>query len=358
MKIKFYIVFIFWIEKGDKMKFSIIIPVYNTEKYIAECIDSVLKQTYQNFEIILVDDGSTDSSGTICDQYKRKYPEVITVVHNKNQGPLLSRVQGIEHTKGEVLLFLDSDDSIRNDALGLLKERFEDEKCDMVIFNASLDPCFIQSFRKYNMKDESVFEGQSKAKLYELLVSSSDLNNMCLKAIRKRIANIDIDGKECLYIRHGEDLLQLLPIITRAEKIVFVNQNIYYYRQREGSLIHKFDINRKNSVKKVHLELEKYIEIWGMYELKGKHYAREIRGWIDSLQLLMDNKRHLSHDEYCREFRDFAKDEYFLKAYSNMDKKYLNNKYYKLSTWLYNKYFVLLEGYGFLRRIILWRKHV
>jgi glycosyltransferase involved in cell wall biosynthesis len=227
---------------------------------------------------------------------------VITVVHNKNQGPLLSRVQGIEHTKGEVLLFLDSDDSIRNDALGLLKERFEDEKCDMVIFNASLDPCFIQSFRKYNMKDESVFEGQSKAKLYELLVSSSDLNNMCLKAIRKRIANIDIDGKECLYIRHGEDLLQLLPIITRAEKIVFVNQNIYYYRQREGSLIHKFDINRKNSVKKVHLELEKYIEIWGMYELKGKHYAREIRGWIDSLQLLMDNKRHLSHDEYCREF--------------------------------------------------------
>ena len=102
---------------GIILKFSVLIPVYNTEKYIEECLQSVLNQTYQDFEIILVDDGSTDSSGVICDNYQKDYPEKIKVKHKENQGQLASRCVAIKEAKGDYCIFVDSDDSIKNNLL-------------------------------------------------------------------------------------------------------------------------------------------------------------------------------------------------------------------------------------------------
>ena len=92
------------------MKFSVLIPVYNTEKYLNECIDSVIFQTYRDFEIILVDDGSTDESPSICDWYAKEFPEIVKVVHNKYSGQLISRINAAKNSAGDYCVYLDSDD--------------------------------------------------------------------------------------------------------------------------------------------------------------------------------------------------------------------------------------------------------
>ena len=119
-------------EAMDNPLISVIIPVYNVEKYLRECVDSVLNQTYDNFEIILIDDGSTDSSGKICDEYAYKDAS-ITVVHKENEGQSVARNIGIEYSSGDWLYFPDSDDYIAGDTFETLLKKAVTEKADIVI---------------------------------------------------------------------------------------------------------------------------------------------------------------------------------------------------------------------------------
>lgn len=114
---------------------SVIIPVYNVEEYLRECVDSVLCQTYRNFEIILVDDGSTDSSGEICDEYLEK-DDRITVIHQKNGGLSAARNSGLSEAEGKYVYFLDSDDYIADNLLETLVEIDEKDNSDIVFFDA------------------------------------------------------------------------------------------------------------------------------------------------------------------------------------------------------------------------------
>lgn len=114
---------------------SVIIPVYNVEEYLRECVDSVLCQTYGNFEIILVDDGSTDSSGEICDEYLEK-DERVTVIHQKNGGLSAARNTGLSEANGDYLYFLDSDDYISENAFETLLETAQRDNSDIVFFDA------------------------------------------------------------------------------------------------------------------------------------------------------------------------------------------------------------------------------
>lgn len=143
-------------------RFSIIIPVYNVEKYILECLSSVLNQTFSDYEIILVDDGSTDSSGEICDEYASKYSN-IHVYHQANQGQSAARNMGVRQAQGEYIWFVDSDDLIiKKDALELLKEKVDNEP-DLIVFGwkeASDDADFVKAEDRFNF-DMSVETVQS-----------------------------------------------------------------------------------------------------------------------------------------------------------------------------------------------------
>jgi len=114
-------------------RFSVIIPVYNVRDYLDECIQSVLHQTFQNYEIIIVDDGSTDGSEYICDKYKG---ENVKVFHKKNEGPLLARIDAIKLAKGEFCIFLDSDDTLELNCLETLNSLLlMHNDLDMIIYN-------------------------------------------------------------------------------------------------------------------------------------------------------------------------------------------------------------------------------
>ena len=114
---------------------SVIIPVYNVEEYLRECIDSVLNQTFSDFEVILVNDGSTDSSGEICDEYVEK-DERVTVIHQKNGGLSVARNIGLSEANGKYVYFLDSDDYISENALKTLLDIAENDNSDIVFFDA------------------------------------------------------------------------------------------------------------------------------------------------------------------------------------------------------------------------------
>ena len=115
--------------------FSIILPVYQNQDTLKQSVDSVLCQNSQNYEIILVDDGSTDESKKICDEYAGQYPQTISVVHKNNEGPLKARIEGIRRAQGKYLLFLDADDTYVHGMLHKLETIIKSQKPDIIIFN-------------------------------------------------------------------------------------------------------------------------------------------------------------------------------------------------------------------------------
>ena len=319
-------------------KISVIVPVYNVEAYLEECILSILRQTYREFELVLLDDGSTDKSGLICDQYAQRYPENIVVIHQENQGPLPTRIHGIKHAGGEIIVFLDSDDCLRKDALELLAECFQKESCDMVLFDAGVCPDYTSRQITHSFDGDCVFEKETKRALYQKLISYQIPNSVCLKAIRKDCAGLPECFSQFISVRHGEDLLMSAYFLTHCQKVVYLNKGLYYYRDRPGSAVNSFDSKRKDSVKAVHLELEKCIDVWGMPELRPLHNARKVTGWIDNLMLLLRNKKTMDANEYKEQLNDMAKDSYFRTAHENMDKSCVSLKHRLFAGLLYYGY--------------------
>ena len=115
-------------------KVSIIVPIYNTEKYLRPCLDSILAQTYKDFEAILVDDGSTDGSESICDEYAQQDSRFV-VVHKQNEGVAKARITAFEHSKGEMITFIDSDDYVSPDYLSILSKPIIEGDADLVSCN-------------------------------------------------------------------------------------------------------------------------------------------------------------------------------------------------------------------------------
>lgn len=210
---------------------SIVVPVYNVEKYLVECIDSILNQPYKDCEIILVNDGSTDRSLDICLRYEAKDPRII-VVNKRNGGLSSARNCGIEKAKGKYISFIDSDDYLEGD--------YYSEAIDELEKNQSLDVVWLQYVketeggkRKYYSNPKQALISYSKNTLLNILTSKESF--AWLKVYRAVVfSNIRYpEGKilEDMYI-----LPELLDNI-RSCKIIPIN-GYYIYRQREGSICH------------------------------------------------------------------------------------------------------------------------
>lgn len=151
-------------------KFSVIIPVYNVKEYLEECLKSVLNQTYQDFEIIIVDDGSNDGSEYICDKYNG---ENIKVLHKKNEGPLLARIDAINLATGEFCIFLDSDDTLELNCLEVINSLLINyNDLDMIIYNLFIWDSYNNRkvIRKPLFHEKKFFDAQNKPDLYEIII--------------------------------------------------------------------------------------------------------------------------------------------------------------------------------------------
>lgn len=230
----------------DKL-ISIIVPIYKVEKYLKKCIESILKQTYKNIEIILVDDGSPDNCGKICDDYKQM-DKRIKVIHKNNGGLSEARNYGIREAKGDYLLFVDSDDFIAENICEILINNINKYSADMAICN------FYYVFENKkaiknemsSKKDVQVLEKENIIREY-FLNYSVDLNVAWNKLYKKDI----FKGKNAILFPVGklhEDTYIMYKIYYNLNRLVRINKPLYYYRQRNDSIISSFSIKNVEDI--------------------------------------------------------------------------------------------------------------
>lgn len=318
------------------MRFSVIIPVYNVEDYLEECLKSILNQTYQDFEIILIDDGSRDRSGQICDAYASQYLECIKVHHQENKGLVKTRVTGLKIASGEICLFVDSDDALRLDALEVINETFEKTLCDLALYGASRDAEFVSESYMLSFEKGTCFEGVTKKELLTYMITSGKMNSISMKAAKKTVYEAFLDEYDTdVNITNGEDLHLSMPVMTHAQKIVWLGEKLYFYRPREGSMVNSFCSDLHRSVKNVRMEMEKYIELWGLQECYPAFYARVACNWIYALKELLKNQDAMTKAERATILQEMSEDEFFRKAYESMQPDYLCRRDRLLARWLY-----------------------
>ena len=231
---------------GDKI--SVIVPIYNVEQYLRKCIDSIINQTYKNLEIILVDDGSTDGSGEICNKYEQQ-DERIRVIHKKNGGAADARNKGLEVITGKFVSFVDSDDWIEYNFYENMIEQAIKYNADIVVSNynyVSDNGDIICRYEKndkvrYNTEEamnEMIHDGFIQAVIWNKLYLKS-----CIKDIRFKV------GKIC------EDEFFTYKIIANAKEVVYNSKPLYFYRKREGSVMNKYKLNRLDGVEALYEKL-------------------------------------------------------------------------------------------------------
>ncbi|MGQ5708299.1 glycosyltransferase family 2 protein [Lactobacillus sp. PSON] len=264
---------------------SIIIPVYNREKYIKECIDSIMVSQTKNMEIIIVDDGSTDKTSEICDNLQRKSNN-IKVIHQKNMGVAAARNTGLKAAKGNWIAWIDSDDIVSSNYVNILNNIINQGEYDLIIFG-------YESFTKkrnpkYNNKILQL-EPISKEKCFEKLGSISFGNFLWNKIFKKELfKNITFpDGK--VY----EDIATTYKLINVANKIGILPLKIYFYRQHNNSIIHQMNTIKGLRMLKNRVEFQKELVAF----LKDKYLkAYEIENKLLTILAF----EYIKAEEKCR----------------------------------------------------------
>lgn len=237
---------------------SIIVPVYNKEKYLSECVDSILRQNFKDLELILVDDGSKDSSWNIIKEYANKDKRVVPV-HQENAGVSAARNAGLDRAQGKWICFVDADDYLPKDGIQILVEHGEKSNADIVNANATRVEDDKQ-FKIFNFNNEIV-----KGNIYPRLVHFAPWAQLFKRSI--------IEEHHLRYVKglaYSEDNVFILNYSLYASSIEFVNDSVYNYRINQDSAIQNKDY------KKV-----AYHQMWAAHEVyKLKDKESSLRNFI------------------------------------------------------------------------------
>lgn len=211
----------------DKIKVSIIIPVYKAESHLHRCVDSLLNQTFRHFEVLLVDDGSPDHSGDICDEYARKDKRV-RVFHKENGGATSARSYGVQHALGEYISFVDADDDVPVDALDMLLGGVQSEKYDIVIGKMDVKA-------SYPQEELSVLTYRS-CSIFSNYIPSSPWGRLFRRSL---FTSDTFDIPRTVVM--GEDMLMNIRIaFANTKPVRLVNQQVYNYFSNPESCTHSF----------------------------------------------------------------------------------------------------------------------
>lgn len=237
------------------MRFSIIIPVYNVKEYIDECIESVLNQDYCDYEIVLVDDGSTDGSGEICDRYMKKY-SFVKVIHQRNQGLSGARNTGVATSQGEYLVFLDSDDILlNNESLGHINQIVKDQ--DIIVYDISeFSDSNRVSMSNYSVTEAATQDSYDSGIEYLLDVLNTNISYRwyaCTYAYRRTfwVEN----NFEFPLGRKYEDIPTTYRVLLKSKEISILREKVYGYRR-----------NRMGAITQAH----SYTSLFDMFDMESK----------------------------------------------------------------------------------------
>lgn len=238
-------------------------PVYNIYDYLERVLDCLLNQTYRNLEIILVDDGSTDGSEELCNQYKQKDSR-IKVIHQKNSGVSVARNVGVSQATGEYLGFVDSDDVISLEMFEILYQNIITTGADVSVCNYQ---SFTEQLPKFN-KDKNEITIYTKLEVLEDIISDGKITNFLWNKLFKKTLFNGISFPEG---KIYEDMYVLPKIFEKTEKVCYTNCCLYGYYQRLNSYVNTYTSNKNNNylvfTKEIYQHLSKYQELHDALEI-------------------------------------------------------------------------------------------
>lgn len=328
-------------------KVSVIVPVYKVEKYLDKCVKSILNQTYFELEIILVDDGSPDDCGAMCDSYAEKDFRV-RVIHKENGGLSDARNAGIKVATGKYLLFVDSDDWIDATLVEKTVRSAEKWNADIVLFDhMSIEEKTGKTtvFSYPFLEDTSISADKEPGLICKVC-------SACNKLFNKEFW--DRSDLSFPVGKHYEDLGTIPKVMGIAKQVVYVKEVLYFYLQREGSIMHGTDFKRNYDDRTAMLDgvLEFYKEkgLFNRYEKELEWLVFEHGYFVPSKEIVLSNKK--SH--YLKEFRIYAEGR-FSKMYENPYIQEMSKKdkilYSLLKSKLYGMMIGLSKGRQFLEGI-------
>lgn len=283
-------------------KFSIIIPVFNAEKYLSDCLESILSQSLSDYEIVLVDDGSTDASGSICDEYAKKYA-FINVIHQPNGGLAYARNVGLKNANGEYVFYIDNDDLLSDtDVLAKINSKLSSNP-DIVAFGSVKYYDISKTKEQYRFNLCVSEQAKRPSDVYlELIDKDAYFNSAWSKVIRRQFL---IDNK--IEFERGllvEDNDWYYRVVCKVQSIELINEPLYIYRQREGSITHSETPDHID-------QFIGFIEKWCLFINEGemtdnkkvirnslaKQYCHAIIGYsaIQPIQSLYDRLKKLNY---------------------------------------------------------------
>lgn len=269
----------------NEIKVSVIVPIYNVEEYLRRCVDSILNQTYQNMEIILVDDGSTDGSAIICDNYEKKDDRIV-VIHKKNGGLSDARNEGIKKSTGEYIAFVDSDDYINEKYVEMLLNAAIENDAEIAFcgFERVNDVKTIKS----TLGIDVVMSGIEIQKFLYSKKINTELFNISWNKIYKRNLFSEIWFP---YGRLNEDYATTYRLFYQTNRIVGINSVLYYYYIREGSITNDIKKKEKSYYDMILTEKERIAfynerQIDDAYIIAKKRYFYRIMDYISEENFL------------------------------------------------------------------------
>lgn len=263
---------------------SIIVPVYQVEKYIRQCIDSILAQTFTDFELILVDDGSKDRSGQICDEYAGMDKRV-KVIHQKNSGAAAARNSGMDQAIGDYFLFVDSDDYVVPTMVECLYEKVVKEKADIAVCN------YLYFFENDREKDFSTSIKSEVLPGTEIFYNRKNERNYGIwTVVWNKLYRKETVGKvRFRFGRYFEDEFWANDIYQMDIKVVTIPECLYYYRQHDESTMKQKSIQKNFDV------IEALQERIDIYLQKPEYAHQAYKVLIFSLEYLSESKRLITN---------------------------------------------------------------
>lgn len=306
-----------------KYKVSVIVPVYNVEKYIEKCILSILSQSYKNYELILINDGSTDSSLDIILKYENN--PLVRIINKENTGQADTRYQGLLISQGEYIYYVDSDDFIEPYTLEKLVEQVEKYDADVVFGRYRLVDEYGKILREQKPYKVKKLEGRDLI-LCDAICISNFKSSLCIKLIKRQLL-IDSNIEDVLNLRINEDVLLSIILASRCNKVVFINDIIYNILQRGNSLSRHIKPELITSNEKIFSIIRKMLINNGLWESCFREfYNGYIKTILYTMAIAALKSKSFSDFEYYFKLLDEKSFFYSNELKQNIELLYIPNK--------------------------------
>ncbi len=296
--------------------FSFIVPVYNVEKYLKECIDSLISQTYKNFEIILVDDGSKDNSGRICDEFA-EHDSRIKVIHKENGGASSTRKVGANNATGEYIVCVDADDWAESTYLENFANAIDSHRPDIVLCEFYNDDGIGKTYNPMIFREGLYNRENIEKEIFPYLIENINgkyiSNNIWAKAIKRELY-VNYQSLVDDSIKFGEDIAIIKPCIYKSNTLYIIKKPLYNYRFNPSSITKSRKPRSWTEPKIRNIYIEKQIDM-SAFDFKEQIYRLTVHSVFNVAESQFNRKEKYS--VIAKNIKQNLKDEYYKEAIKN-----------------------------------------